>query len=87
MYKFFSQIEKFVKGLPIIKDIPGFSSLPDKITPHNLRFYKLSNLVHTLGMFVQELLTDLLNNSESIKVNGERVSKIVSLLENQVKNS
>ncbi|HET6992964.1 MAG TPA: hypothetical protein VFJ43_16650 [Bacteroidia bacterium] len=48
----FSGIVKFVKGLPIIRDIPGFNSLPPNITPHNLRFYKLCNLVHTLGMFV-----------------------------------
>ncbi|HEU4716763.1 MAG TPA: hypothetical protein VFU15_02975 [Bacteroidia bacterium] len=48
----FRSVEKFLKGLPVIRDIPGFNSLPEAITPHNLRFYKLNNLVQTLGMFV-----------------------------------
>lgn len=52
MFSIFRSTEKFIKGLPIIRDIPGFNSLPPGITPHNLRFYKLGNLVQTLGMFV-----------------------------------
>lgn len=46
------KIERFVKGLPIIRDIPSFSSLPPNLPPENLRFYKLCNLVHTLGWAV-----------------------------------
>ncbi|MDZ4756661.1 MAG: hypothetical protein SGJ10_00800 [Bacteroidota bacterium] len=46
----FTKFAHLIDGLPIIRTIPGFNSLPDKITPYNLRFYKLCNLVHTLGM-------------------------------------
>jgi len=49
--KITKQIE-FIKRWPIIRGIPGFNSLPKDITEKNLRFYKLSNLVLTLGMFV-----------------------------------
>jgi signal transduction histidine kinase len=48
----FKSAEKFTKGLPIIRDIPGFNTLPPGLKTENLRFYKLCNLVHTLGMFV-----------------------------------
>ncbi len=40
------------RKLPIIRSIPGFNSLPPNVTPYNLRFYKLGNLVQTLGVFV-----------------------------------
>lgn len=40
-----------LKSLPGIRLIPGFNTLPSDITTENLRFYKLSNLVLTLGMF------------------------------------
>jgi signal transduction histidine kinase len=45
-------IEKFLKGLPVIRNIPGFNTLPPNLNPHNLRFYKLCNLVLTLGLFI-----------------------------------
>lgn len=48
----FNSIAKFIKSLPIIKDIPNFNSVPKEINEKNLRFYKLSNLVLTLGMAV-----------------------------------
>jgi signal transduction histidine kinase len=50
--RYYTAVDKFVKGLPVIRNIPGFNSLPEKITAANLRFYKVCNLVHTLGMFV-----------------------------------
>jgi signal transduction histidine kinase len=52
LVRYYLMIEKFIKGLPIIRSIPGFNTLPEKITPSNLRFYKVCNLVQTLGMFV-----------------------------------
>ncbi len=55
MANIYSKLEKLAKSLPIVKSIPGFNSLPDKITSYNLRFYKLCNLVNTLGMFVHAL--------------------------------
>jgi signal transduction histidine kinase len=39
-----------LKKLPLIKEIPGFNTMPEFVNPHNLRFYKLCNLVHTFGM-------------------------------------
>ncbi|MCX6351135.1 MAG: hypothetical protein NTX03_04645 [Bacteroidetes bacterium] len=42
----------FVKRLPFIRSIPNFHTIPANISPHNIRFYKLSNLVLTLGMGV-----------------------------------
>lgn len=46
------QHNDIAKKIPIIKDIPSFNSVPEQITSSNYRFYKLSNLVLTLGMFV-----------------------------------
>lgn len=51
MLNFYLKIERFLKGLPIIRSIPGFNSMPSGITTENLRFYKLSNLVLTMGAF------------------------------------
>lgn len=48
----FYKIVEFVDRLPIVRSIPGFNTLPEKITPYNLRFYKLCNLVLSLGLFV-----------------------------------
>ncbi len=48
----FKKLSNWVKKLPIIRRIPGFNSLPPGITSSNLRFYMLSNLVLTLGMFI-----------------------------------
>ena len=45
-------VEKFLKGLPFVRNIPGFNTLPPDLNPKYLRFYKLCNLVNTLGMFV-----------------------------------
>jgi|GEM_PF-1836671 len=50
--RLFRTVEKFFKSLPVIRDVPGFSSLPPGITTDNLRYYKLGNLVYTLGMFI-----------------------------------
>jgi hypothetical protein len=55
LLRFFRLIVQTLKSLPLIKDVPGFNSLPPKITPLYLRFYKLCNLVLTLGMFVHLL--------------------------------
>ncbi len=52
MANIFVLFEKFFKGLPIIRAIPGFNSLPDKI-----------------------------------KTNEKRVSNIVNILQEQVKNA
>jgi hypothetical protein len=52
LFQYFQHVEKLVKGLPIIRSIPGFNSLPEGLNTDNLRFYKLCNLVLTLGMFV-----------------------------------
>lgn len=51
MLNVYLQFEAFFKGLPIIRKIPGFNTLPRNITTDNLRFYKLSNLVLTMGLF------------------------------------
>ncbi|MBP7477283.1 MAG: adenylate/guanylate cyclase domain-containing protein [Chitinophagales bacterium] len=45
-------VDRISKKIPIVNKIPGFNSMPANITPANLRFYKLSNLVLTLGMLV-----------------------------------
>lgn len=50
--QFLDWIDIIAKKTPIIKYIPGFNSLPAGIDTGNLRFYKLSNLVLTLGLFV-----------------------------------
>lgn len=52
LLQWIKQLDRAVKRLPIIRDIPGFNSLPPGITSSNLRFYKLSNLVLTLGMAI-----------------------------------
>lgn len=41
----------FLKKLPVIRTVPGFNTLPAGLASENVRFYKLSNLVLTLGMF------------------------------------
>lgn len=43
------------RKIPVIKNIPAFTTLPDGIHTSNLRFYKLSNLVLTLGWMVHLL--------------------------------
>ncbi len=48
----FSRMEKFIKELPVIRSVPGFNTLPPSVTPYNLRFYKLGNLVYTLGLAI-----------------------------------
>lgn len=52
LLKTVNAILAWVKALPIIRNIPGFNTLPEGITSANLRFYKLSNLVLTLGMAI-----------------------------------
>jgi class 3 adenylate cyclase len=52
LFSAISNFFSFTKALPIIKDIPGFNSVPKEISEKNLRFYKLSNLVLTLGMAI-----------------------------------
>lgn len=52
LLQWLKQLDRAVKRLPIIRDIPGFNTLPPGITSSNLRFYKLSNLVLTLGMAI-----------------------------------
>jgi len=41
-----------ILNLPIIRNVPGFNTLPPNVNEKNLRFYKLGNLVQTLGMAV-----------------------------------
>lgn len=48
----YNYLHSNAKNVPIIKRIPAFHSIPPTINPDNIRFYKLSNLVLTLGMFV-----------------------------------
>ena len=42
------RIKNFLIGLPVIRNIPAFNTVPEIITTKNLRFYKLGNLVFTL---------------------------------------
>jgi len=48
----FTLLKAIAKKIPAIRIIPAFDSIPTAINSDNLRFYKLSNLVLTLGMFV-----------------------------------
>lgn len=43
------EMHVMAKRVPFLKDIPAFTSMPKGIEKANLRFYKLSNLVLTLG--------------------------------------
>lgn len=38
--------------VPVLRSIPGFNTIPSDVSTSNFRFYKLSNLVLTLGMLV-----------------------------------
>lgn len=51
-YQLLVGVKEIAKSIPVIKNIPAFDSVPSIINSDNLRFYKLSNLVLTLGMFV-----------------------------------
>lgn len=51
--------KKIGRRIPIIKNLPAFDTMPDKVTPHNLRFYKLCNLVNTLGLAVHSTWVSL----------------------------
>jgi class 3 adenylate cyclase len=44
--------KKIGASIPFIKSIPAFETLPKGLSASHLRFYKLANLVLTLGMFV-----------------------------------
>ncbi len=50
--KYLRRLEHFGSRIPVVQNIPGFTTVPSAITTSNLRFYKLSNLVLTLGMMI-----------------------------------
>lgn len=52
LQRFYAQLQRIAKNIPVIKNLPGFNSVPQNVGTGDLRYYKLSNLVLTLGMFV-----------------------------------
>ena len=51
-FKIIGSIINRLKKLPVVRNIPAFDSIPANIQTENLRYYKINNLVQTLGWLV-----------------------------------
>jgi hypothetical protein len=50
--RWINQTSRWASKVPVLRNIPGFNSVPQGISSSNFRFFRLSNLVLTLGMLV-----------------------------------